>query len=171
MSDGARIQLRVSATLFRCSLLLLSLAAFRATANAQSNDLGITAGGYFAVSNPLSLGAARHFYPSPSFCALCGTRGRTADCRFVQFFNSHLKRNNDCAQLHLAVHHARSAIAPGPVVPGVSLFRGGAGLCPLQSPALQWGNQRQQFVGLRRGRRIRYQHHFTFRPARRTARL
>ena len=45
--------------LLRCSaLVFLSLISLKATANAQSNDLGITAGGYFAVSNPLSLGAA-----------------------------------------------------------------------------------------------------------------
>ena len=59
MPAAVKAQSRVAARLLRpAALMLLSLTALGVTAKAQSNDLGITAGGYFAVSNPLSLGAA-----------------------------------------------------------------------------------------------------------------
>jgi opacity protein-like surface antigen len=40
-------------TILGCLALLIAVSA-----EAQSNDVGVTAGGYFAVSNPLSLGVA-----------------------------------------------------------------------------------------------------------------
>jgi hypothetical protein len=43
----------VRTTILGCLALFIAVSA-----KAQSNDVGVTAGGYFAVSNPLNLGVA-----------------------------------------------------------------------------------------------------------------